>query len=331
MNQAMATKDLLLVYLKGEKGNWVSGESLSSRMGVSRSAVWKHVRKLKEEGYLIESSPKKGYLLREASDMLLPNEVREGLDTILFGRKDIAHFEETDSTNARAKDLAARGAPEGSLVISETQGRGKGRRGRTWFSPPREGIYASLILRPAISPGKAPQITLLTAVAVAEVLLSLARLEVHIKWPNDIMVGGKKIAGILTEIAMEMDAVNYMVIGLGLNVNVALFPDDIREKATSVLLERGEPFSRVRLLREYLGRFEKYYEMFKTAGFEPILARWKELSNTMGRRIMVETAGDTFTGRAHDIDGEGVLILKDDLGGLHRIFSGDVTLMEGTG
>ena len=141
----MTTKEHLLIYLKEGKGNWVSGESLSNRMQVTRSAVWKHIGKLREEGYLIESSPKKGYLLKKAPDMLLPNEIRDGLDTEVFGRHDIVYSREIDSTNTKAKELASAGSPEGTLVISEAQTTGRGRKGRTWFSPPRGGIYISLI------------------------------------------------------------------------------------------------------------------------------------------------------------------------------------------
>ena len=215
----MVTKDQLLVYLKEKRRTWISGELLSDELSVSRSAVWKHIRKLREEGYVIESSPKKGYLLRRDSDLLLPNEIRHGLNTKVFGKKDIEYFKEIDSTNTKAKDLAQGGAPEGTVVIAEKQTKGRGRRGRTWLSPEGDGIYATLILRPAMSPGEAPRITLMTAVAVAEALLSLIQIDIRIKWPNDILVNGRKLAGILTEITADMDAVNYIVVGLGLNVN----------------------------------------------------------------------------------------------------------------
>ncbi|MBW2217827.1 MAG: HTH domain-containing protein, partial [Deltaproteobacteria bacterium] len=157
----MVTKDQLLVYLKEKRRTWISGELLSDKLSVSRSAVWKHIRKLREEGYVIESSPKKGYLLRRDSDLLLPNEIRQGLNTKVFGKKDIEYFKEIDSTNTKAKDLAQRGAPEGTVVIAEKQTEGRGRRGRTWLSPKGDGIYATLILRPAMSPGEAPKITLM--------------------------------------------------------------------------------------------------------------------------------------------------------------------------
>jgi len=323
---ATSTKDQLLQYLKETKGEWVSGESLSKQMGVSRSAVWKQISKLKEEGYSIESAPKKGYLFRKASELLLPNEIREGLETKLLGKGDIVYSKEIDSTNRKARDLADEGAPEGTLVLSEAQIRGKGRKGRTWFSPPKGGIYISLILRPTISPVDAPKFTLLTAVAIAEALLSMTPLNINIKWPNDILVNGKKIAGILTEMSTEMDAVNYIVVGLGLNVNTPKFPEAIQGIATSIFIETGKVFPRVKIIQEYLARYEAYYDMYKKIGFDSIIDRWKDLSEIIGKKVEVEVIGNQFIGKALDIDSDGALILKDEQGGVHRIISGDITL-----
>jgi BirA family biotin operon repressor/biotin-[acetyl-CoA-carboxylase] ligase len=322
----MTLKDQLLQHLKERKGDWISGELLSNRMGVSRSAVWKQIARLKEEGYAIKSSPKKGYLFKKASDKLLPNEIREGLETNVLGRGEILYFEAINSTNIKARDLADGGAAEGTLVLSEAQIKGRGRKGRIWYSPPEGGIYISLILRPLISPAEAPKFTLLTAVATAEAVLSLTGLKIQIKWPNDILIGGKKLAGILTEMSTEMDAVNYIVVGLGLNVNTPAFPAEIREIATSILIETGEPFPRVTLLQEYLKRFEAYYNLYKKTGFDPIIERWKELSNIIGKKVEVEVIGNRFIGEAVNIDGDGALILKDDQGGVHRIVSGDIAL-----
>ncbi len=261
------------------------------------------------------------------SDMLLPCEIVEGLDTEIFGRKEIIHFRETDSTNARARELADQGAPEGTLVVAERQTQGRGRKGRTWFSPPGAGIYASLILRPSMPPNEATRITFLTAVAAAEVLLHLTDLDVRIKWPNDILVNGRKVAGILTEISTERGAVDYAVVGLGMNVNTPAFPDDIRERATSILIETGKRFPRTDLLREYLRREEAYLRRLRTSGFEPILKRWKELADTIGKEIRVEMMDRTYVGWVEDINSEGILILKDRKGVSHRILSGDVVLL----
>lgn len=324
----MGTKDNLLQYLKKERGAWISGELLSNEMSVSRAAIWKHVRKLKQEGYIIRSSPKKGYLLSRNSDLLLPTEIRDGLGTRVFGKTDLHYFREVDSTNMKAKDLADAGAPEGTVVIAESQTAGRGRRGRSWFSSSGHGIYATLILRPAMPPIGTPRITLMAAVAVAEAILSLVTLDVKIKWPNDILVRGKKLSGILTEIAMEMDAVNYIVVGFGLNVNtpIADFPKELREKATSIFIETGEQLSRIKLVRACLEQFEKYYKMFKENEFSFIMHRWKQLSDIIGKKIMVDVVGQEHRGEVVDIDDDGVLILKDGHGRRQRIFSGDVTL-----
>lgn len=325
----MSTKNKLLLHLKKERGNWVSGELMSNKLAVSRAAIWKHIRKLREEGYVIESSPRKGYLLSRVSDLLIPDEIQEALDTEVFGKKDIVHFKEISSTNLIAKELAAQGAPEGTLIIAEKQTNGRGRRGRNWFSPSGDGIYVSLILRPAVSPGEAPGITLMSAVAVAEALLSLVDMEVRIKWPNDILVNGRKIAGILTEISTEMDAIDYIVVGLGLNVNMPFesFPEEIREKATSILMVTGKRFSRIRLIQAYLRWYEKYYGMYKSGDFDSIMKRWKEFADIIGRKVMVDVIGNKYIGEITAVDNDGVLILKDDEQRSHRIFSGDLTLL----
>ena len=323
----MAARDQILLHLEKGKGNWVSGESLAKKLAVSRSTIGKHISQLKDDGYQIESSPKKGYLLQKTSDLLTPREIRDALETKVFGKRDIVYFTEADSTNTKAKDLATKHAPEGALVLSEKQTKGRGREERNWFSPSRDGIYLSLILRPTIPPREAPGITLLTAVAVAEALLSLTRLKIAIKWPNDILVGGKKLAGILTEIGTQGDSIDYVVVGLGLNVNTPRFPDDIRDKATSMLIETGKRFSRVKVIREYLKWYEAYYEVFKNIGFEPIRKRWRELTNMIGQQITVEMIDKRCRGEVQDIDKDGALIITDRTGKSHRIIFGDVTVI----
>jgi BirA family biotin operon repressor/biotin-[acetyl-CoA-carboxylase] ligase len=330
MSDGMSTKQRLLIYLKEGKGTWVSGESLAREMTISRTAIWKHVRALREEGYVIESSQKKGYLLRQSSDLLLENEIREGLNTSLFGKKGIHYFNITDSTNNRAKLFASEGAPEGTLVVAEEQTRGRGRRGRQWFSPPGEGIYTSIILRPSISPNEAPKLTLMASVAVTESLLAMTSLAITIKWPNDILINGMKIAGILTEISTEMDRIDYVVIGVGINVNTPreTLPPDIEDTATSVFMETGKPFPRIELLRAYLEWLEIYYEIFRTKGFEPVMKRWKGLAGIIGRHISVDLIDRVRTGEVLDVDKDGFLILRGQDGTIERIISGDVTILQ---
>lgn len=330
MGNAMSTKQQLLIHLKEGKGTWVSGESLAQRMTISRTAIWKHIRTLREEGYVIESSQKKGYLLRESSGLLLENEIREGLNTSVFGKRDITYFRHTDSTNTRAKFFASEGAPEGTLIVAEEQTKGRGRRGRTWFSPPGEGIYTSIIVRPSLSPHEAPKLTLMASVAVAETLLSMTPLAVSIKWPNDIIVNGRKIAGILTEISTEMERIDYVVIGVGINVNTPRehLPPDLQDIATSVCMETGQSFPRITLLRAYLEWLEIYYTTFMTRGFEPVMRRWKSLSGIIGRRIRVDLIERVRTGEVMDVDKDGFLILREQDGTLERIISGDVTILD---
>jgi len=324
----VTTKDTLLVYLKENKGVWISGEALSSRLNVSRMAVNKHIKKLRQEGYPIASSPKKGYLLEAVIDLLLENEIRDGLDTKIFGKAGIWHFTETDSTNVQAKNLAEKGAPEGTLVIAENQHIGRGRKGRTWFSPPDVGIYSSLILRPSISPAEAPGITLMTAVAAIEAVISLTGIPATIKWPNDILVKNKKLAGILTEISTEMDSVNFIIVGFGMNVNTPAndFPSDIRKIATSVYAETGSRFPRAKLLQAYLKNSEVYYEIFKKQGFSGIREKWKSYTNMIGKKVTVQKVAGEITGKILDIDHEGVLILQAENREVHRIFSGDLLM-----
>jgi BirA family biotin operon repressor/biotin-[acetyl-CoA-carboxylase] ligase len=325
----MNTREILLNSLKQGLGAWVSGQFLSEGLAMTRSAVWKQIRTLKQEGYEIEASPRKGYRLCGVPDLLLMQEVRDGLTTRVFGQTQAFYFRQTDSTNLRAKELAAQGAPEGTLIVAEQQTQGRGRRQRTWFSPSRQGIYASLILRPSIAPTETPRMTLLAAVAVADTLLALTPLEAKIKWPNDILVRGRKIAGILTEISTGMDVVDYMVVGLGLNVNIPTddFPDEIRTQATSILTETAAPFSRPPLLRRYLEQFEYYYNIFNAEGFDPVLQRWRALTDMLGRRVRVDMIGTQCVGEVSDFDQEGFLILRDESGRSVRIFSGDVTFL----
>ncbi len=325
----MLTKRQLLIYLKEGKGTWVSGELLAHKMAVSRSAVWKHIGSLRNDGYVIESSRKKGYLLRETSDLLLADEIREGLNTSVFGKGEIIYFRETDSTNVRAKFLAGDGAPEGTVVVAEKQTQGRGRKGRTWFSPESEGIYTSIILRPPIAPNEAPKLTLMASVAVAEALLSLTSLKVNIKWPNDILINGKKVAGILTEISTDMDRIDYVVIGVGVNVNTSRkgLHLDIRQTATSVFMETGKVFPRIALLRAFLEWLEIYYEAFTAKGFDPILNRWKHFADIIGRRISVDLMDSIRVGTVLDVDKDGFLILQNHKGTIERIISGDVTLL----
>lgn len=322
----MSTKDELLKYLRYSDGAWISGETLASTLAISRTAIWKHIKILQEEGYQIESSTKRGYVLKAIPDRLLPAEIQEGLKTIRFGHKKIEYYDETDSTNVRARMLAHHGAPEGTVVVAETQTQGRGRRGRTWYSPPGCGIYVSIILRPLVQPHEAPQLTLMTAVAMAETLMMLVDLPFTIKWPNDILIHGKKISGILTEMAMEMDRVDYVIVGLGLNVNTPaeVMAEEIHEIATSLKILTGKTFSRVEILQNFLKKLEDHYALFQGRQFEVIRNRWKELSGIIGRHVKIENLDRAYEGEVVDLDQDGFLVLRAGDGKLQRIVAGDV-------
>ena len=263
-------------------------------------------------------------------DLLLPEKIREGLKTSTLGRERIDYFPVIDSTNVRARMIADEGAPEGTIVVAETQLKGKGRRGRSWFSPAGQGIYVSVILRPRVPPAEATQLVLMAAVAAAEALLVHADLPVSVKWPNDILVGGKKIAGILTEMRLAGDRIDHVVIGMGVNVNTPAegLPPEIAVIATSLCAETGQTFSRAELLRTYLEKLEGWYALFRERGFEPIRERWLALARIIGKPVKIAGVDHAYEGEVVDIDPNGFLILKTPNGALQRILAGDVSLIE---
>ena len=242
------------------EGGHISGEELGKRLKMTRTAIWKRVNRLRGLGYEIASSPRRGYSLVSVPDLLLPEEIEPGLYTKIFGRQ-IIFYHELSSTQAAAKELARQGAEEGTVVISETQSQGKGRKGREWSSAPGQGIQISVILRPRLKPAQSIQIPLVAGVAVAQAIAKVTPLKPRIKWPNDLIVGRKKVGGILTEMSAEIDRIDYVVLGIGLNVNTpqALFPKEIGEIATSLAEELGGRVSRVRLLQSFLEEFEGLY------------------------------------------------------------------------
>jgi len=320
----MGTKDKVFDTLRANRDQWVSGEALSSGLGLSRAAVWKHVRGLRQAGYVIESAPRKGYRLRGAPPLLLPTEIRGGLETSVWGQREIVHAFEIDSTNARARSLVAQGAPEGTVVVAEYQTGGRGRLGRSWYSPPGQGIYLSLIIRPGLSLQEAPKLNMLLAVAAAEAVAERSGLPVGIKWPNDLVVNHRKAGGLLIEIGADMDAVEYAVAGLGLNVLTAGFPGSLDHTATSIFRESGRSISRAGLLRGLLRRLETVYDHQRTFGFEKIRRRYIELTGLVGQSLRVEVSGRTITGRVQRIDEFGALVVEDDQGRASRVVSGDI-------
>jgi BirA family transcriptional regulator, biotin operon repressor / biotin---[acetyl-CoA-carboxylase] ligase len=318
-------KETVLAVLKEFAGIYISGEELSHRLQVSRTAVWKHIKVLREEGYEVESSPRLGYRLVAVPDLLLPLEIRDGLRTRILGRQ-VHYSHTTDSTNRQAREEAAGGAAEGTLVVAEMQSAGRGRLGRSWLSP-RGGIWLSLVLRPPLPPYRAHLITLLAAVAAVEATTAVAGIAPGIKWPNDLLLKGRKLAGILTEVSAEMERVNYLVVGVGLNANIPAdcFAGELAGQATSLLAETGKPVSRVAWVRAFLECFETSYFAAQDKGFEDILNRWRRHSVTLGQHVRMSTGGRTTDGVALDIDEQGALLVRTHDG--TKIFlAGEVTL-----
>lgn len=311
-----------------EEKEYLSGEEISERLGVSRTAVWKQINALKEDGYIIEAIPRKGYLLKNRVDKLLKTEIITELNLKYWDKENIYTYDQVDSTNTIAKKLAGEGKEEGTFVIAEEQTKGKGRMGRDWISPYGKGIWVSFILKPEILPVRASEITFVVAVGIMEGIKKYINKDVKIKWPNDILLDGKKIVGILTEISAEVERINYIVAGIGINANqeISDFPMEIREKATSLKINTGKIINRNELLRKIIEEMEKTYFLYKKEGFNKILDLWKENNITLGKRVKAITFDGEIIGIAERIDDEGYLIIKDDEGKDNKILAGDVSL-----
>ncbi|WP_319404229.1 biotin--[acetyl-CoA-carboxylase] ligase [uncultured Anaeromusa sp.] len=316
----------ILKLLRQQSQDYLSGEEISRQLAVSRTAVWKHIQELKNHGYEIEAHPRKGYRLKSRPDLLLPEEIRAGLATQLLG-KQIVHFYDTSSTNNEAKRLAADDAVEGTIVVSEAQTLGRGRLNRGWFSPPGGGVWVSVILRPPFPPQEAPKCTLMAAVATVEAIREASGLNCGIKWPNDILWQGRKLVGILTEMSAEMDAINFVVLGIGINVSLqeSDFPEELRNIGASVSMGAEREVSRVELLQKLLERLEYWYQVVKQEGFEPVLEAWRRESVTLGQPVRVLAGEETYDGVAEELAEDGSLLVRTE-NGLRRVLAGDVSL-----
>jgi len=301
----------------------ISGEALAGRLGLSRAAVWKRINRLKALGYAIEGSPRRGYRLLGVPDKLLPQEIAAGLGARLL-KGPIHYFDTLASTNDLAKELGVRGAPEGTLVVAEGQSRGRGRLGREWNSPPGVGLYVSVLLRPPLPPTDMPQITLTAAVAVVRALKQAAGVAAGIKWPNDLILAGRKLGGILTEMETESDQIRHLVVGLGLNVNTPQFPAELANLATSLALATGRTHSRLRILQVWLEELESLYQRFLAREFPEILQEWKDYTVTLGREVRVRQGQMEVCGQALEVAPDGALLVQTRAGEIVRVTSGEI-------
>ncbi|MCR4435016.1 MAG: biotin--[acetyl-CoA-carboxylase] ligase [Clostridiales bacterium] len=330
-------KHRLLQVLKENSGRFVSGEELGEYLKVSRTAVWKHIKELKQEGCLIQASTKKGYKLIYSPDVITEDELKYDLNTEIFGSK-IFCFNEIDSTNNYAKKIALEGCDNGTVIIADRQLSGRGRMGRTWHSPAGKGIWMSVVLRPSVGPEDVQMITLAASVAVVDAVRRATGIEGGIKWPNDIVLDGKKVCGILTEMSSELDQIGFLVIGIGINVNHGRedFDEMLRDKATSLRIYAGEKgvsprygesggtFARIGIVRNLLQELEAVFKKVENNRIPEIIEKWKRYSVTLGREVRVTSRDGCYTGVARDITPEGKLVVYGRDGVNREVLSGEI-------
>lgn len=321
--QSSVKHKLLEVFSKAD-GEFVSGQALADHIGCSRTAVWKHIEALRQEGFELEAVRNKGYRITAKPDKVSENELLIGLQTESLG-KTVVFKETVESTQKEAHKIAEE-AVEGTLVIAEEQTAGRGRMTRAWHSPKSTGIWMSLILKPDLPPFKAPQFTLIAAVAVAEAIQETTGLTPEIKWPNDLLLNGKKITGILTELQADSDRIRSIIMGIGMNVNQQSFPAELETIATSLAIEKGAPIARARLVQVILKNLEMYYKEYVENGFGSIKEKWESFAVSVGRQIVARTVNGSVRGKALGITEDGVLKLQDEEGVIHSIYSADIEI-----
>lgn len=317
-------KAKVLKILKNNK-DYVSGQKLCELFKVSRTYIWKIIKQLREEGYNIEAISNKGYKLIDSPDLINNEELESIIDTKYIAKK-IYFYEELDSTNIEAKKIAENGGENGTLIITEKQTLGKGRRGRGWISPSGVNIYMSLILKPNIYPRCASMITLITALAVQNAIQDITKLDTFIKWPNDIVINSKKVCGILTEMSADMDNINYIVTGIGINVNIQYFEKDIKNIATSLYIETKEKIKRSILIAQIMKQFEYYYEIFlKTSDLSKLEKEYNNKLINLNRQVKIIEQNKEYKAISKGINEKGELIVEED-GIEKKVISGEVSV-----
>lgn len=318
-------KEEILRLLRSADG-YISGQELCNRFGVSRTAVWKAINQLKEAGYEIEAQQNKGYRLMAAPDLMTEAEIKSLMHTDWVA-KEVLYFDTIDSTNTKAQELAEKGYPSGTLIVADKQESGKGRRGRSWVSPSGTGIFMTLMIKPDINPNNASMLTLVAALAVAKAITSVTGEEAMIKWPNDIVVNGKKVCGILTEMNAQFDYINHIVVGIGINVHNESFPEEISQMASSLMIEAGgKRFHRAQIIAETMSYFEQYYDTFlKTQDLSALVREYDKLLVNRNKSVRVLDPKEPFDGKAMGITPKGELIV-DTWESRKLVSSGEVSV-----
>lgn len=318
-------KEEILRLLRSADG-YISGQELCNRFGVSRTAVWKAINQLKEAGYEIEAQQNKGYKLMAAPDLMTEAEIKSLMHTEWVA-KEVLYFDTIDSTNIKAQEFAEKGYPSGTLVVADKQESGKGRRGRSWVSPSGTGIFMTLMIKPDINPNNASMLTLVAALAVAKAITSVTGEEALIKWPNDIVINGKKVCGILTEMNAQFDYINHIVVGIGINVHNESFPEEISQMASSLMIEAGgKRFHRAQIIAETMSYFEQYYDTFlKTQDLSALVREYDELLVNRNKSVRVLDPKEPFDGKAMGITPKGELIV-DTWESRKLVSSGEVSV-----
>lgn len=321
----LTVKDKFLLRLFEANGTPVSGQEMADELGVSRTAIWKYVKEFEQEGYEIGSIRKKGYYLISSPDLVTVSNIQKYLQTQRYG-KTIHYMKTCTSTQYIAHDWAQKGAVDGTVIISEEQLEGKGRMARPWASRAEKGIWMSLILKPILTPQQAPQITLVAAVAIVRAVEEVTGLLVDIKWPNDLLINGKKVTGILTELQADPDQIKAVILGIGMNVNQseADFPTELTDIATSLSIELGKEVNRAKLVAAMLKQLEYYIDLYVAQGFKPIKLLWESYATTIGKPVRAVILQETIEGTAIGITAEGMLELRLKDGTLRKIYSGDI-------
>lgn len=318
-------KEEILRLLRSADG-YISGQELCNRFGVSRTAVWKAINQLKEAGYEIEAQQNKGYRLVTAPDLMTEAEIKSLMHTDWVA-KEVLYFDTIDSTNIKAQELAEKGYQSGTLVVADKQESGKGRRGRSWVSPSGTGIFMTLMIKPDINPNNASMLTLVAALAVAKAITSVTGEEALIKWPNDIVINGKKVCGILTEMNAQFDYINHIVVGIGINVHNESFPEEISQMASSLMIEAGgKRFHRAQIIAETMSYFEQYYDTFlETQDLSALVREYDELLVNRNKSVRVLDPKEPFDGKAMGITPKGELIV-DTWESRKLVSSGEVSV-----